>query len=56
MTSGYMTVLSYMADWSMLLLAPNLDKADPLFALAITPGFYLHHAAVAHQDPARGNL
>jgi len=31
----------------MLFLAPILDSADPLFALVITPGFYLHHVVVA---------
>jgi len=29
-------------------LAPTFDKADPHFALMITPGSYLHHAEVAH--------
>jgi len=37
----------------MAFLAPILDNADPLFALVITPGFYLHHVEVADQDPAR---
>jgi len=36
--------------------AVNLDNADPLFALVITPGFYLHHVEVADQDPASGSL
>jgi len=26
----------------MPVLAPTLDNADPLFALVVTPGFYLH--------------
>jgi len=30
--------------------------ADPLFALVITPGVYLHHVDVADQDPASGSL
>jgi len=29
----------------------NLDNADALFALVITPGFYLHHIEVADEDP-----
>jgi len=37
-----------MAVWfisidQMPFLAPTLNNADPLFALMITPGFYLHH-------------
>jgi len=40
----------------MPFLAPTLDNTDPLFALAITPGFYLHHVEVADQDPASGYL
>jgi len=30
----------------MPFLAPTLDNADPLFAPAITSGFYLHHIEV----------
>jgi len=40
----------------MLFLAPTPDTADPLFALAITPDFYMHHLEVVDQDPARGSL
>jgi len=32
----------------MLLLAPNLDNAGPLFALVITPDFYLRHVEVVY--------
>jgi len=34
----------------------RLDNADPLFALAIKPGFYLHHIQVTDHDPASGRL
>jgi len=34
----------------MAFLAPNLDNADPFFALIITPCFYLHPVEVADQD------
>jgi len=34
----------------------TLDIIDSLVALAITPGFYLHHVPVEDQDPACGNL
>jgi len=40
----------------MPFLAPTLDNPDPLFALGITPGFYLHHVERVHQDPASGSL
>jgi len=41
----------------MPFLAPTLDiNADPLFALVITLGLYLHHVEVADQDPASGSL
>jgi len=41
----------------MPFLAPTLDiNADPLFALVIAPGFYLHHVVVVDQDPASGSL
>jgi len=40
----------------MPFLAPTLDNAEPLIALVITPGFYLHHVKVADQDPACGSL
>jgi len=38
--SGYMTQL-FISIGQMPFLAPMLDNADPLFALVITPGFYL---------------
>jgi len=41
-----MAVLFISIDW-MLFLALTLDNADPLFALVIIPGFYLHHVQVA---------
>jgi len=40
----------------MSFLALTFDNADPLFALVITPGFYLHHVEVADQDAASGSL
>jgi len=40
----------------MLSLVPVLDNADPLFALVIAPGFYLHQIEGANQDPASGSL
>jgi len=35
-------------------LALTLDNTDPLFALVLTPGVYLHHVEVPDQDPATG--
>jgi len=56
MTSGYMTVL-FISIGRMPFLVPTVDNADPLFALVITLGFYLHHVEVAdQQDPASGCL
>jgi len=55
MTSGYTAVL-FIFIGQMPLLAPILDNADPLFALLITPGFYLHHVEVADQRQASGSL
>jgi len=55
MTSGYLAVLFISID-RMPFLAPTLDNADPLFALVITAGFYLHHVEVADQDQASGNV
>jgi len=40
----------------MPFLGLTLDNANPLFALVITPGFYLHHVEVADQDSASGSL
>jgi len=39
----------------MLILAPTLDNAGTLFALVITPGFYLHNVELEDQDPAGGS-
>jgi len=35
---------------------PTLDNVDPLFALVITPGFYMHHIKVTDQDSASDSL
>jgi len=51
MTSGYIGVL-FISSWRM----PTLDDTDPLFALVMKPGFYLHHIEVADQDPAFSSL
>jgi len=48
-TFSYKAVLSIFID-RMPFLEPSLDNADPLFALVITPGFYIHHVEVADQD------
>jgi len=40
----------------MFYLAPTLNDADPLFALVITPSFYLRNIEVVDQDPASGSL
>jgi len=50
-----MAVLFISVD-GMPFLVPTLDNADPLSALVITPGFYLHHVDVADQDQASGSL
>jgi len=42
-------------DW-MPFLPPILNNANPLIALVIAPGFYLHHVVVVDQDPASGSL
>jgi len=36
--------------------ADQFDNADPLFAVVIKPGFYLHCVEVADQDIARDSL
>jgi len=46
MTSGYIAALFISID-RMPFLVPSLDSADPLFALLIAPGLYLHHDEVA---------
>jgi len=51
MTSGYVAILC-ISIGRMPFLAPNLDNADPLFALVITPGFDLQHVEVADQGPS----
>jgi len=55
MTSSYVAVL-FISIGQMPFLLPTLDNADPLFALVITAGFYLHHVEVADQDPASGSV
>jgi len=40
----------------MPFLSPTLDNADPIFAQAITPGFYLHHAEMEDNHPASDSL
>jgi len=40
----------------MPFLVPTLNNDDPLFGLATTPCFYLHHIEVADQDKANGWL
>jgi len=55
MTPGYSNfVYFYWPD--MPFLAQTLDNADPLFALVIAPGFYLHHVGVADKNIASGDL
>jgi len=53
-TSGFMAVL-FIFIVRMPLLVPTLDNSDPLCALVITPGIYLHHVEVTDQDPASGS-
>jgi len=55
MTSVY-TAVFRISIGPLAFLEPTLDNADPLFALVITRGFYLHHVEVADQDPASGSL
>jgi len=55
MESSYLAVL-FISIGRMPFLSPTLDNANPLFALVITPGFYLHHVEVADRDPASGSL
>jgi len=55
MTSGYMAVL-FISIGRMLFLASTIDNAKPLFALVITPGFYLSDVEVADQDLASSSL
>jgi len=51
MTPLYVSVL-FISIGRMAFLSPNLDNANPLFALVIIPAFYLHHVEVADQNPA----
>jgi len=51
MTFGYMSGLFIFIGQTPFLV-PIIENADPLFALMITLGFYLHHIEVADQDPA----
>jgi len=50
-----MAVLFISIGW-MPFLEPTLHNADPLFALVMPPGVYLHHVVVADQDPASCSL
>jgi len=54
-TYGYMAIL-FISFGRMPILALTLHNADPIFALVITSGFYLHRVEVADQDPASGSL
>jgi len=49
-----MTVL-FISIGRMPFLAATLDNANPLFALVITPDFYLHHVELAAEGPAIGS-
>jgi len=51
MTSGHLAVL-FISLGRMPALAPTLGNDDPLFALVITPSFYLPHVELADHDPA----
>jgi len=55
MTSGYMAVFFISID-RMPILMPTPDDSDPLFALVIARGYYLHHVQEADQDSASGSL
>jgi len=55
MASVYMANLFISID-RMPFLATTLANADPLYALVIISGFYLHHVEVADQDPASDSL
>jgi len=50
-----MAALFIYISW-MPLLALTLDNVDPLFALVIAPGFYVHHLRVMNQDAASDSL
>jgi len=54
-TSGYTAALLIPLG-RIPFLALTLDNANLLFAVVITPGFYLYHVEVADQDPASGSL
>jgi len=44
-----MTVL-FISIGGMPFMATTLDIADSLFAIVITPGFYLHHVQMADRN------
>jgi len=46
----------FMSIFRMHFLAPTLANADPLFALVLIPGFYLHPIELVDQDSASGCL
>jgi len=50
-----MTIL-FISIHQIPFLTSTVDNADTLFALVITPGFYLHHVEVVDQYPVIGNL
>jgi len=52
MSSENMAVLYISIRW-MPFPGSTPDKADPLFALVIAPGFCLHHIKVADEDPTQ---
>jgi len=54
-TSDYMAIL-FLSICLLPFLTSKIDNPDPLFALVITPGFYLHPVDVADQDPASDRL
>jgi len=51
MTSGYMAVLIFFHCPDAL-----SGGADPVFALVITQGSYLHHVQLAKLDSANNNI
>jgi len=48
--------VSFIYIGRMPFLTPTLDNAEPLFALLLIPGFFLHQVEVADQQPASGSL
>jgi len=52
-TASDCTATLFIFIYRMPFLAPTLDNADPIFALTIFTGFYLHHVEVTNQGPKR---